>query len=154
MGYINSNPIYNMQQTFISIFVLCGLIITDFFRRLFGQLPFKVPNCSWGKLNVVKYFFARKLNFIFENLYWNISLRVMIEVYIDFLLACMIRLTTRETDTKYEKFITYFNYVGIILLILFFFVTTYILWHYRNDFDNKSFNKRFEELICNLSTTK
>ena len=154
MGYTNSNPIYNMQQSFISVIFLCGLIIIDSIRRLFKLLPCKVPSFSWGKLESVKIFISNRINSIFVNLYWNIIFRTFIEIYIDLLLACLIRCTTRETDSKYEKFITYSCYVGFCLLIFLFFLVTYIAWSNRNSMSEESFKKRFEELVAGLSVTK
>ena len=54
MGYTNSDPVYNMQQSFVSIIVLSGLVIIDVIRRFSKLIPCKAPSCSCGKLDVVK----------------------------------------------------------------------------------------------------
>ena len=122
MGMTNSNPMFNLAQSGILIFLLVIEII------IILILPLLIQRCANKTTSKVTAYCAKRKS----NLFWSFQLRLFIELYIDIAVAGLIRIRTNEWDLKYERAMTFIGWLFVAFAVIFPFIIFGIVWHHRN----------------------
>lgn len=122
MGMTNTNPMFNMAQSGILIFLLfieIGIMLS---------LPLMLRRCTNNCASKVTAYCEKQK----KNLFWSFTLRLFIEIYIDIATASLIRIKTNEWDMKYERAMTVVGWTLFIFAALFPVIIFVIILHHRN----------------------
>ena len=128
MGIDNSNPVTNMGQSgffiFLGLIWMCFVLIVPLICRCQFKPCFKLREkaASWKK-----------------GLFWTGWIRLFVEVFADMVIAGFVRVTTFELGTKYEKILTIFAVLILVLCLVLLITFSLILYKNRDDYENEEF---------------
>lgn len=127
MGLKNTNPLFNLQQSGILIIILAACFCINFIT------PILLGRCANPKISKVAAFFEKQK----QNLLWNTTLRLFIEIYLDICIAGLIRSNFNEWDSKYEQALTIIGWFMIAFAACFPVLTFTIIWRNRNQIESE-----------------
>jgi uncharacterized membrane protein len=128
MGMDNSNPVTNMGQSGFFIFLIliwmCFVLLVPVICRCQFKpcLRLREKAASWKK-----------------SLFWTSWIRLFVEVFADMVIAGFVRVTTFELGTKYEKILTIFAVLILVLCLVLLITFSIILHKNRDDYENEEF---------------
>jgi len=143
MGYSSSNWVINMGSAIVFAFILVGqfMILPCFTRtKLLDSSRFKVFRTLKGKLTEME-----------KNLYWNESIRFVIELFFELALICAIRVKTNEINFRSERILTRSAQVMLALLVAFNYFVAYISVEHKRRWKLEEVTSRFGTLYEDIN---